>query len=134
MDSSLKRNYIEESNYWDWNGFKIFWDFEGEEKNNPIILLHGFGASRRHWRNNSTYYANKGFCVYSLDLIGFGDSSQPGIKEIGKLDNGVWCRQVEDFIKQIIWPRNSNKIILIGNSLGALVALTCAVFLEKEIS
>ena len=133
MDSDFKRTYIEESNYWNWHGFKIFWNSQGEENKNPIILLHGFGASSKHWRKNTSYFANKGFAVYTLDLIGFGNSSQPGLEEIGKLDNGVWCDQVQDFIKEIIRPKNSRKIILIGNSLGALVALTCAVSLKKEI-
>lgn len=80
-----------------------------------------------------TTLKKKGYSVYSIDLIGFGNSAQPGIRDIGKLDNGVWCNQVSDFITQVIRPKNSNKIILIGNSLGSLVALTCAVYLKNEI-
>ena len=133
MNSIDKSVEIDESNYWNWNGFKIFWSVKGEDNAHPIILLHGFGASSKHWRNNSYYFAQKGYSVYSIDLIGFGNSAQPGLKEIEKLDNGVWCNQVSDFIKQVIRPKTSKKIILIGNSLGSLVALTCAVYLENEI-
>ena len=122
-----------ESNYWIWRGFKIFWSVKGKENKQPLILIHGFGASSKHWRNNSNYFAKKGYSVYSLDLIGFGNSAQPGIKEIGKLDNGVWCNQVNDFIQEVIRPKTSNKIVLIGNSLGSLVALTCAVYFKNEI-
>ena len=71
---------------------------------------------------------------YSLDLIGFGDSDQPGIRQIGKLNNEIWSNQVKDFIAQVIRPNNSEKVILIGNSLGSLVALTCAVSLEDQIA
>ena len=120
-------------NYWNWNGFKICWNVIKEENTYPIIFLHGFGASRKHWRANLDYFAERDFDVYALDLIGFGNSDQPGIKEIGKLDNKVWCKQVKDFIEQVIKPKNSRKVILIGNSLGALVALTCAVELENDI-
>ena len=95
--------------------------------------MHGFGASSKHWRNNSDYFAKKGYSVYSLDLIGFGNSAQPGVKEIGKLDNGVWSNQVNDFIQEVIRPKTSKKIVLMGNSLGSLVALTCAVYLKNEI-
>ena len=133
MNSIYKSEKGDESNYWNWNGFRIFWSVRGEKNQNPIILLHGFGASSKHWRSNSYYFAKKGYSVYSIDLIGFGNSAQPGIREIGKLDNGVWCNQVSDFIKQVIRPKTSNKIILIGNSLGSLVALTCAVYLKNEI-
>ncbi len=133
MDSIYKSEKRDASNYWNWNGFKIFWNVKGKENTYPIILLHGFGASSKHWRYNSNYFAKNGYSVYSLDLIGFGNSAQPGIKEIGKLDNGVWCNQVNDFIQQVIRPNTSKKIILIGNSLGSLVALTCAVYLKNEI-
>ena len=131
--NSIYKSEEEESYYWKWNGFKIFWSLKGKENVNPMILLHGFGASSKHWRRNSYYFAKKGYSVYSIDLIGFGNSAQPGLKEIEKLDNGVWCNQVSDFIKQVIRPKTSSKIILIGNSLGSLVALTCAVNLENEI-
>ena len=129
----MKFSCKEESSYWNWRGFKIFWSVNGKENKYPMILLHGFGASSKHWRNNSYYFAKKGYSVYSIDLIGFGNSAQPGIMQIEKLDNGVWCKQVSDFIKQVIRPKTSKKIILIGNSLGSLVALTCAVYLKNEI-
>ena len=132
MNNNLKNINI--PNYWNWNGFKICWSVSGEDNEIPIIFLHGFGASRKHWRNNLEYFAKKNYSSYSLDLIGFGDSDQPGIRQIGKLNNEIWCNQVKEFITQIIRPKNSGKVILIGNSLGSLVALTCAVSLEDQIA
>ena len=132
MNNDFQEN-INLSNYWNWNGFKICWSVTGEENEIPIIFLHGFGASRKHWRNNLEYFAKRNFASYSLDLIGFGDSDQPGIKQVGRLNNEIWCNQVKDFIEQIIRPKNARKVILIGNSLGALVALTCAVALEEQV-
>ena len=134
MDTNLKEENINNSNYWNWNGFKICWSVVGEGNKIPIIFLHGFGANQKHWRNNLGYFAKRNYASYSLDLIGFGDSAQPGIREIGKLNNEIWSNQVKDFITQVIRPKNSGKVILIGNSLGALVALTCAVSLEDQIA
>ena len=134
MNTSLKEENVNFTNYWNWNGFKVCWDVAGEENEIPIIFLHGFGASRKHWRNNLEYFAKRNFASYSLDLIGFGDSDQPGIRQIGRLDNEIWSKQVRDFITQVIRPKNSEKVILIGNSLGSLVALTCAVSLEDQIA
>ena len=133
MSNNFKEN-INFPNYWIWNGFKICWSVAGEDNKVPIIFLHGFGASRKHWRNNLEYFAERNYASYSLDLIGFGDSDQPGIRQIGKLDNEIWSNQVKDFIAQVIRPKNSGKVILIGNSLGSLVALTCAVTLEDQIA
>jgi len=121
-------------NYWDWNGFKIAWSVDNEKNNIPLLLLHGFGANSNHWRKNIKSFTKDGYAVYVVDLLGFGKSDQPGIKDIGKLDNGIWCDQITDFITDIIRPINSNKIVIVGNSLGGLVALTCAVSIPEEIS
>jgi len=133
MSNNFKKN-LSFPNYWNWNGFKICWSVTGEDNKIPIIFLHGFGANRKHWRNNLEYFAKRNCATYSLDLIGFGDSDQPGIRQIGKLDNEIWSNQVKDFISQVIRPKNSGKVILIGNSLGSLVALTCAVSFDDQIA
>ena len=133
MNLTPKEKRINNANYWNWNGFKIYWNVQGEKNKYPIIFLHGFGASSKHWRKNLNYFVKRNFATYSMDLIGFGNSDQPGIREIEQLDNGVWCNQVKDFINQVIRPKNSKKVILIGNSLGALVALTCAASIGNEI-
>ena len=133
MTGISREEYYLNSNCWIWKGFEISWHVKGDHNKYPILLLHGFGASGAHWRNNINFYVKKGFIVYSLDLLGFGNSAQPGIKEINRLDNGVWCDQIIDFINEIIRPHNSEKIILIGNSLGSLVALTCAVEVPNQI-
>tara|TARA_Y100000589_G_scaffold135998_1_gene130139 strand:+ start:218 stop:1159 length:942 start_codon:yes stop_codon:yes gene_type:complete len=119
--------------YWNWNNFKIAWNVKNQEGNIPILLIHGFGASSAHWRNNIIPFAKMGYCVYTIDLLGFGESDQPGINQIGKLDNGIWCDQITDFIREVIRPIHSKKIIIIGNSLGGLVALTCAVAIPEEV-
>ncbi len=133
MNPYYKKEKISISNYWIWNGFKICWSVTGEDNELPIIFLHGFGANRKHWRNNLEYFAKRNCASYSIDLLGFGDSDQPGIRQIGRLNNEIWCNQVKDFIAQVIRPKNPRKVILIGNSLGSLVALTCAVLFEDQI-
>jgi len=134
MNSIFKEKNINFPNYWNWKGFKVCWSVLGEDNEIPIIFLHGLGARRKHWRINLEFFAKRNYASYSLDLIGFGDSDQPGIRQIGKLNNEIWCNQVKDFIAQVIRPKNSEKVILIGNSLGSLVALTCAVTLEDQIA
>ena len=41
-----------------------------------IVLIHGFGACKEHWRNNQLAIAKASPC-FAIDLIGFGKSSQP---------------------------------------------------------
>ena len=132
--SKVTLSKCEEYNFWKWNGFNICWRVSNENDQVAILLIHGFGASSLHWRNNINYFANRGYAVYSIDLLGFGQSDQPGLNQIEKLDNAVWSDQVHDFIQEVIRPVNKKKVIIIGNSLGGLVALTSAVAFPEEIA
>ena len=42
--------------------------------------------------------ADAGWCVYALDLVGFGASSQPGSAPGRTLDNRLWARQLQAFL------------------------------------
>ncbi len=104
----------------------------GEEDGSPLLLVHGFGASSEHWRNNAAYFAEKGFRVYAIDLIGFGRSDQPSSKKFGYLDNAVWAQQVIAFLEEVVKASQFKKVSIIGNSLGGLVALT-SLYLRPDL-
>ena len=89
------------------------------------MLVHGFGSGSGHWRHNADTLAEAGWCVYALDLIGFGASSQPG----ARLDNRLWARQLERFLEEVV----QQPAVLIGHSLGGLVVLSCAVFFPAKV-
>ncbi len=122
------------ANEWIWEGFKIYWRVLGIRENPPVVFVHGFGASSSHWRNNAKAFENAGYCVYALDLIGFGRSSQPGPKQIRKLDNFFWSKQLIAFLKEVVESDKCGKAVLVGNSLGSLVAITASVFCPKYIA
>ena len=95
------------------------------DRNHPaLVLIHGFGAASGHWRHNAGELAAAGWCVYAIDLVGFGASSQPGHRRDRPLDNRLWARQLQGFLEQVV----QGPAVLVGNSLGSLVAITCAVF------
>jgi len=84
----------------------------------PIVFLHGFGASLTQWRSNLIPLSQT-HTVYALDLLGFGASE----KAPTDFRVGLWVDQVRDFCRELI----GQPVILVGHSLGALVALTAAV-------
>jgi pimeloyl-ACP methyl ester carboxylesterase len=84
------------------------------------VLLHGFAAGSGHWRSNAHAIAASGWRVYGLDLVGFGASSQPALW----LDNRLWARQVQGFLEEVV----QGPAVVVGHSLGGLVALSTAVF------
>ena len=123
--------------FWTWQNLQIAWQVEGEEIPSPIaiVLIHGFGASKDHWRLNQKSIGSKAPC-YALDLVGFGESSQPNSclpyeKKTSQsfhycFDN--WSQQVFDFCKEIV----NKPVLLIGNSIGGVIALNTSNKLSKK--
>ena len=110
---------------WRWRGQRCHWRVLGEATAPPLVLVHGFGAGSGHWRRNAAVLAAAGWRVYALDLLGFGASSQPALR----LDNRLWARQLQAFLEQVV----QGPAVLVGHSLGGLVALSCAVFFPRWV-
>ena len=100
-----------------------------------VLLIHGFGANTNHWRFNQHVLAEAA-PTYAIDLLGFGESDQPRarLKDeqefAGSVHYGfdLWGQQVADFCREII----NVPVILIGNSIGGVVALRAAHYLEES--
>ena len=113
-----------ESKYWSYKDLRVHFRVTGKESDPPIVLIHGFGASSDHWRNNAEIFASEGFRVFGIDLIGFGKSEQNLQSKIKHLENQFWANQLASFLDEIVDIQNNGKVVLIGNSLGALTAIT----------
>jgi len=49
---------LNKSETWKWKNWEISWSLSKEyssEKNIQILLVHGFGASKNHWRHNQNF-------------------------------------------------------------------------------
>ncbi|MBD2100749.1 alpha/beta fold hydrolase [Leptolyngbya sp. FACHB-261] len=81
----------------------------------PLVLIHGFGASLGHWRKNIPVLAAGGYRVFALDLLGFGGSDKPALAY--SLD--LWQELIKDF-----WTEHIQQpTVFVGNSIGALLSL-----------
>ena len=113
--------HLGQQRFWYWRGWRIRYTFlpaqEGGNERSPIVLIHGFGSSLNQWRDNLTALSQ---ChpVYALDLLGFGGSE----KAATLFGTNIWSAQVLDFCRTFF----DQPIILVGHSLGALVAITVA--------
>ena len=98
---------------WTWKSHQIQYTVMGVGQ--PLILIHGFGASIGHWRHNIPTLAAGGYRVFALDLLGFGASSKPPINYSLEL----WEQLLHDF-----WAEHIQQpTVFIGNSIGALLSL-----------
>ncbi len=123
--------------FWNWKNYQIAWQVEDEDNHSKIaiVLIHGFGACKDHWRFNQKVISSIAPC-YALDLIGFGESSQPNSQLLYErktsenfnycFDN--WSEQVYDFCNEIV----KKPVLLIGNSIGGVIALNTSKKLAKK--
>ncbi len=129
---------LKQSKTWKWNNWEISWSVSKkatQDKNVNILLVHGFGASKNHWRHNQDFLGRI-FNCYAIDLLGFGDSSQPSAlldyepyKENSiKYSFDLWSSQISTFCSEVI----KSPVYLVGNSIGGVIALKAAEILKKE--
>ncbi|PSB32699.1 alpha/beta fold hydrolase [Chlorogloea sp. CCALA 695] len=98
---------------WDWKGYKIGYTVMGTGQ--PLVLIHGFGASIGHWRKNIPVLAAAGYQVFAIDLLGFGSSDKPPLNYTME----VWEELVKDF-----WTAHiQQQAVFVGNSIGGLLSL-----------
>lgn len=99
-----------------------------------VILVHGFGACKEHWRHTIAPLASQ-HTIFALDLMGFGASGKPQarleneLEEPGSCRYGIdlWATQIVAFIAlEVQVP-----VTLVGNSIGGVVALRAAQLLEE---
>ena len=125
-----------QSRTWKWKNWDISWSLSQKStcENNPsILLVHGFGASKKHWRHNQDFLG-KVFNCYAIDLLGFGESSQPSallnyepIRDNSiKYSFDLWSNQISTFCSEEI----KSPVYLVGNSIGGVIVLKAAEILK----
>jgi len=81
----------------------------------PIVLVHGSWGSSAMWMGYTQFLASKGWDVYALDLRGHGKSK-------GKVA-GATMGDYADDIAQVVAENRLENPVVIGHSMGGLVAL-----------
>ena len=121
---------------WTWQSHQIGWSLMGEPTATiAVLLIHGFGANTNHWRFNQPALADLA-PTYAIDLLGFGRSDQPRARLKHEPEDDIavqygfdlWGQQVADFCREVI----DKPVILVGNSIGGVVALRAAQLLSPD--
>jgi 2-hydroxy-6-oxonona-2,4-dienedioate hydrolase len=97
-------------------GFKLHYIEAGSGA--PVVLLHGLGGDGSRWAPNIDSLS-RDFHVFALDQIGFGQSDKP----LANYHTGMLSEFLVGFVKSV----GLSKASLVGNSMGAGVALYTAV-------
>ncbi|KAF8461691.1 Alpha/Beta hydrolase protein, partial [Kalaharituber pfeilii] len=98
----------------------------GEEKQEDLVILHGYGAGLGFfYRNFDTLSRRPGWKMWALDLLGMGRSSRPPFK-IHATDKDAKIREAEDWFIDALeeWrvKRGIDRFTVVGHSLGGYLA------------
>lgn len=122
---------------WDWNGLEVSFvhtpaPSDGAPRASTVVLVHGFGACKEHWRHTVPALKNQ-HRVMALDLVGFGNSAKPSSRLKTELNREGWLYGIDSWADQVvslILQHVSGPVQLVGNSIGGVVALAAAQKLE----
>jgi pimeloyl-ACP methyl ester carboxylesterase len=101
----------------------LYYRLEG--KGEPIVLLHGFLASS-HYFKALRKRLSISHTVISIDLLGFGKSPKP-------LSSYTYKEQIAA-IHATLGRLGISRFVLVGHSLGALIALRYALVHPQQIN
>jgi pimeloyl-ACP methyl ester carboxylesterase len=91
----------------------------------PVIFLHGWMGSWRYWYPTMERMSEH-FRTYSFDFLGFGGSQRQSATESIQ----VYSNQVIRFLDEL----GIDKAILVGHSMGGMVALKTAINHPKRVA
>jgi pimeloyl-ACP methyl ester carboxylesterase len=104
-----------------------------------VLLVHGFGASSGHWRHTIPALGADAY-VLAVDLLGFGASDKPRSCLPGDTPQpgdvayrfDLWAELVADLAGETRSANPHQRLHLVGNSIGGMVALTAARLLRQR--
>ena len=100
----------------------LAWEVRGSGP--PLVMVHGFGASRFTWRRWVPILERR-HTVYLVDLKGFGEAPRPRDGRYSPLDQATllveWLRRMD-----------LREVTLVGHSLGGGIVLSAALTLEAD--
>jgi 2-hydroxymuconate-semialdehyde hydrolase len=81
----------------------------------PILLLHGFPATRHLWARVVPELVEAGFRVLTPDLIGYGESEAPTGVRIDMASQARWMLELLDEL-------NVTRVVIIAHDVGSAAA------------
>jgi Predicted hydrolases or acyltransferases (alpha/beta hydrolase superfamily) len=94
---------------------------ESYGRGNPLLCIHGFGASLYSWRNFIEPFAHE-YQLILIDLKGCGKSPKPDDTKYSTQDHA-------DLLYQFIMAHDLRNLTLIGNSFGGALSLLLSLML-----
>src|SRR3990167_9384518 len=89
-----------------------------------LLLVHGLGAHSARWEFLANYFQSRGFSSYSLELRGFGKTTD---RPRGHVDSfELYYQDIIELRQLIAREIPDRQVFLLGESLGGLLAFVLA--------
>jgi pimeloyl-ACP methyl ester carboxylesterase len=106
------------------NGLSLAWLESGDPNGPPLLFIHGYSDSSFSFSPIRPHLA-AARCI-SVDLRGHGQSDKPRL--------GYTLGEMADDVRQLMDARGIDRAVLVGHSLGSLVAQRLAAFAPKRVA
>ena len=108
-------------NTWRFRDSTVNWVASGDRGKPKLVLIHGFGASVYHFRNQLAVLG-RDYRVFAFDMVGLGLSDKPLVDYNAEL----WRDQALAFVEEVVMKEDDKPCVVCGNSLGGFTALYAA--------
>jgi pimeloyl-ACP methyl ester carboxylesterase len=99
---------------------------EDDGEGSPLLLLHGFPATRRLWSAMAPQLVAAGFRVIAPDLVGYGESEAPEGVRIDMASQAGWMLELLDRL-------GITRPVIIAHDVGSAAAQLMAVHAPERI-
>lgn len=97
------------------NGIEIYYEVSGAGE--PLVLIHGLGASTRDWEEQVAYFS-KAYRVVAFDIRGHGRSQKPP----GPYSIPLFTSDTVELMKRL----GATPAHVVGHSMGGMIAFEMA--------
>lgn len=105
------------------DGVRVTYDVRGKG-DTALVFIHGWAGDRSFWREQLDLFARR-HRVVALDLGGHGDS---------EANRELWSMAVfGGDVQAVVEELDLNEVVLIGHSMGGMVALEAARLMPKRV-
>jgi pimeloyl-ACP methyl ester carboxylesterase len=118
--------HSENSHFVQVDGARVHYQEFGDASQPTILLIHGYTASLYVWKTVAPIFAESGFHVVALDLLGFGYSEKPSWFDYAISSQ---ARVVARFMDRL----GIGRATIVGSSYGGAVAATLALDYPERV-
>lgn len=118
--------HAENSHFVQVDGARVHYQEFGDASKPTIVLIHGYTASLYVWKTVAPMFADAGFHIVALDLLGFGYSEKPSWFDYAISSQ---ARVVARFMNRL----GIGRATIVGSSYGGAVAATLALDYPERV-